>query len=408
MVQSLDALIKQGEASQDAVEVGDGIFMSKNIANSYLVTTADGDVLINTGTDFEANAIKARFARVSKGPLRVITFTQGHPDHVGGWDLFNTAGVETIAQANHPDVREYWRHLHPFYARRIMTLWGGFMDVDATWMTLPPEPVLTTAFVDSHAFELGGRRFELYSTPGGETTDALVVWMPEHRTVFIGNLMGPFFGHVPNLYTVRGDKIRSAMAFIHSVDRVIALAPETLINGHDVFRGADEIRQTMTKVRDATAYLRDRTIDGMNAGSDLWTLMREVTLPPELALPQAHGKVPWIVRAIWEEHVGWFRYESTTELYDIPPSAVWQDIVELTGGTAALIERARTHVEQGRALQALHLTDMVLAHSPGDPAALQVKRRALDWLLESSGRENFSEVQWLEQAMKTATIEEGQ
>jgi alkyl sulfatase BDS1-like metallo-beta-lactamase superfamily hydrolase len=207
---------------------------------------------------------------------------------------------------------------------------------------------------------------------------------------------------------LRGDKIRSAMTFIHSVDRIIALAPERLINGHDVFHNADEIRQTMTTVRDATAYLRDRTIDGMNAGSDLWTLMRQVTLPPELALPQVHGKVPWIVRAIWEEHAGWFRYESTTELYHIPPSAVWQDIIELTGGTAALTERARTHVEQGRALQALHLTDMVLAHSPGDLAALRVKRHALEWLLENSGRENFSEVQWLEQAIKTATIEESQ
>ena len=74
----------------------------------------------------------------------------------------------------------------------------------------------------------------------------------------------------------------------------------------------------MTKVRDTTKYLRDRTIDGMNSGSDLWTLMRDVTLPAELALPQVHGKVPWIVRAIFEEHVGWFRYESTTELYDVP------------------------------------------------------------------------------------------
>jgi alkyl sulfatase BDS1-like metallo-beta-lactamase superfamily hydrolase len=408
MAQSLDALIKQGEADQDAVDVGDGIFMSKNIANSYLVTTGEGDVLINAGTDFEAAAIKARFARVSKGPLRVITFTQGHPDHVGGWDLFNAARVETIAQANHRDVREYWRRLHPFYSRRIMALWGAFMDVEALAMKLPPEPVLTTAFIDSHTFELGGRRFELYSTPGGETTDALVVWMPEQHTVFIGNLLGPFFGHVPNLYTLRGDKIRSAMAFIRSVDRVIALSPETLINGHDVFRGADEIRHTMTKVRDATAYLRDRTIDGMNAGSDLWALMREVTLPRELALPQVHGKVPWIVRAIWEEHVGWFRYESTTELYDTPPSAVWQDIVELTGGTAALTERAHAHVEQGRALQALHLIEMVLAHAPEDPAALRVKRLALEWLLQNSGRENFSEVQWLEQAIKTAITEESQ
>jgi alkyl sulfatase BDS1-like metallo-beta-lactamase superfamily hydrolase len=405
MAQSLDALVKQGEGSQDAVDLGDGIFMSRNIANSYLVTTDAGDVLINTGTDFEADAIRARFARVSKRPLRVITFTQGHPDHVGGWDLFNSAGVETIAQANHSDVREYWRRLHPFYARRIMTLWGAFMDVDAMSMKLPPEPVLTTTFIDSHAFELGGRRFELYSTPGGETTDAVAVWMPEHRTAFVGNLMGPFFGHVPNLYTLRGDKIRSAMAFMHSVDRVLALKPETLINGHDVFTGADEIAQTMTTVRDATAYLRDRTIDGMNAGADLWTLMRQVTLPPELALPQVHGKVPWIVRAIWEEHVGWFRYESTTELYDVPPSAVWQDIVELSRGTAALTARAGAHVEQGHALQALHLTDIVLAHSPGEPAASRVKQRALEQLLEVSGRENFSEVQWLEQAIKRAVTD---
>jgi alkyl sulfatase BDS1-like metallo-beta-lactamase superfamily hydrolase len=220
--------------------------------------------------------------------------------------------------------------------------------------------------------------------------------------------MGPFFGHVPNLYTLRGDKIRSAMAFMHSVDRVIDLAPQTLCNGHDVFRGAEEIRATMTKVRDATAYLRDRTIDGMNSGADLWTLMRDVTLPAELALPQVHGKVPWIVRAIWEEHVGWFRYESTTELYDVPPSTVWPDIIELTGGTATLTERAHTHADAGRPLQALQLTDIVLAHAPGDPAATSVKRAALTQLLEASGRENHSEVQWLERELKSITTEENE
>ncbi len=407
MTPSLDELVKQGEGAQDAVDLGDGMFMSRNIANSYLVTTSDGDLLINTGTDFEAAEIKARFARISKGPLRIITFTQGHPDHVSGWSLFHRPGVETIAQANHGDVREYWRHLHPFYVRRIMKLWGAFMDVETVAATLPPEPVLTDSFIDTHAFELGGRRFELYSTPGGETTDALVVWMPEHRTVFIGNLMGPFFGHVPNLYTLRGDKVRSAMAFIGSLDRVIELRPETLINGHDVFRGTDQILTTVTKVRDATAHLRDRTIDGMNSGADLWTLMRDVTLPPELALPQVHGKVAWNVRAIWEEHAGWFRYESTTELYDVPPSSVWSDVVDLVGGTAPLTERAVIHAEAGRPLQALHLTDVVLAHAPADPDALAVKRRALAQLLADSGRENHSEVQWLEQEIKSASLDEG-
>ena len=405
MAQSLDSLVKQGEGDQDAVDVGDGIFMSRNIANSYLITTSAGGVLINTGTHFEAPAIKARFDAVSDRPVQVVTFTQGHPDHVGGWNRFDGPDVVTIAQANHPDVREYWRNLHPFYVRRIMKLWGAFMDVEATAADLPPEPVLTSSFIDSHAFDVGGRQFELYSTPGGETTDALAVWMPEHRTAFIGNLMGPFFGHVPNLYTLRGDKIRSAMAFVHSVDRVLALAPETLFNGHEVFRGADEIEATMTKVRDATIFLRDRTIDGMNSGSDLWTLMKDVTLPAEVALPQVHGKVPWIVRAIWEEHVGWFRYESTTELYDVPPSTVWPDVVELVGGTAPLVDRADDHAKAGRPLQALHLTDVVLAHAPDDRAALRVKRLALEQLLAASGRENHSEVQWLEQEIKSTATE---
>lgn len=403
---SLDELVKQGEGDQKAVDVGDGIFMSRNIANSYLVTTPDGDLLINTGTNFEAAEIKSRFSSVSSGPLRIITFTQGHPDHVGGWSEFTGPGIATIAQANHPDVREYWHHLHPFYVGRIMKLWGAFMDVASQAAIQPPEPVLTETFIDSHAFTLGGRQIEFLSTPGGETTDAQAVWMPEHRTVFVGNLMGPFFGHVPNLNTLRGDKIRSAMTFVHSVDRVIALHPDTLINGHDVFRGADEIAATMTKVRDATVYLRDRTIDGMNSGADLWTLMRDVTLPSDLALPQVHGKVSWIVRAIWEEHVGWFRYESTTELYDVPPATVWPDIVELVRGTDKLTDRAADYARKGRPLEALHLTDIVLAHAPADGDALSVKRDALQQLLELSGRENHSEVQWLEQEINGTTREE--
>jgi alkyl sulfatase BDS1-like metallo-beta-lactamase superfamily hydrolase len=123
--------------------------------------------------------------------------------------------------------------------------------------------------------------------------------------------------------------------------------------------------------------------------------METVTLPDDLALPQLHGKVPWIVRAVFEEHTGWFRYESTTELYAVPPSAVWGDIVELAGGADRLVERAGEHVDAGRPLEALHLVDIVSAQA--SPSALQVKRRALQLLLKRSGNENFSEVRWLEQ-----------
>jgi alkyl sulfatase BDS1-like metallo-beta-lactamase superfamily hydrolase len=389
-------IVKEGEGVQDAVPLGDGIFMSKGISNAYLVTTPQGDVQLNTGMYFEAEEIKRRFGAVSRNPLKVIVFTQGHGDHVGGWSQLDAPGIETIAQANHADVREYWRRLQPYYTGRTGKLWSrDVTNVDRSYQ--PPEPVVTTTFLDSHAFELGGRRFELYATPGGETTDSLVVWLPEERTVFTGNLFGPLFGHVPNLYTVRGDKYRSAIAYVHAVDRVIGLDPEVLITGHgEPIRGAAEIRRRLTQIRDATAYLRDRTIEGMNAGLDLWTLMGEITLPAELDIPQGHGKVPWIVRAVWEEHVGWFRFESTTELYAVPPSALWAELTELAGGTAVLTSRAKAHLDAGRPLHALHLTDMVLAQEPAATETLGVKLGALEQLLAASGRENFSEVRWLE------------
>jgi alkyl sulfatase BDS1-like metallo-beta-lactamase superfamily hydrolase len=389
-------IVKEGEGVQDAVALGDGIFMSRGISNSYLVTTADGDVLVNTGMHFEAPEIKRRFAAVSSNPIRVIVFTQGHSDHVGGWSQFDAPGVDTIAHADHGDVREYWRALQPFMTARTAKLWSRDLP-DADRTVHPPEPVVSTTFLDAHAFELGGRRFELYSTPGGETTDSLVVWLPEERTVFTGNLTGPLFGHIPNLYTPRGDKIRSAIAYLHSVDRVIALEPEVLITGHgEPILGAEGIRRRLTQMRDATQYIRDRTFEGMNAGVDLWTLMGQVQLPPELDIPQGHGKVPWLVRAIWEEHAGWFRYESTTELYNVPPQAIWPELLELAGGTDPLVERARGHLDAGRPLHALQFVDLVLSQVPTHAEALQVKLDALEQLLAASGRENFSEVRWLE------------
>ena len=93
-----------------------------------------------------------------------------------------------VAQANHADVREYWTSLGPYYSSRTERLWRtDLAHIDRSHQ--PPEPVVTTTFIDRHEFTLGGRRFELLATPGGETTDSLVVWLPEVRTVFTGNLM---------------------------------------------------------------------------------------------------------------------------------------------------------------------------------------------------------------------------
>ena len=391
----LGALVRAGEGVEGAGKVADGIYVSPGISNAYLLTTSDGDVAVNAGIHFEGARIRERFAPLRSGPLRVLVFTQGHADHIGGSADLVESETQIIAQANYPEVRGYWNRLAPFYGARTQVLWSSVLGGAGQMPPPPPDPAPDLLFQDRHAFDLGGRRFELLATPGGETTDALVVWLPEEGAVFTGNLTGPIFGHLPNLYTIRGDKIRSALRFVDSVDRVLGLDAELLVTGHgDPVRGAEAVRDGLTRIREATLWIHDRTVEGMNAGKDLHTLMAEIALPPELAVGQGHGKTSWCVRAIWEEYAGWFRYESTAELYPVPARAVSPDVVELAGA-GALVERARRHLEAGRPVEALHLSDMVLEAGSGDEAALNVRAAALEQLLERAGGENFSEVQWL-------------
>lgn len=391
----LGELINAGEGVTEAREIARGIHVSPGISNAYLVTSEAGDLLVNAGMFFEGPRIRDRFAAVSRGPLKVIVYTQSHPDHIGGTAALAGPDTTIIAQAAYPEVRAYWNRLMPFYSRRSQVLWRSVLGGRGEMPELPPDPVPDLLFQDRHAFELGERRFELLATPGGETTDSLVVWLPDEGIVFTGNLFGPMFGHLPNLYTLRGDKIRSALRFIASLERVRDLRPELLVTGHgDPIRGGPEIRAALTRIRDATRWVHDRTVQGMNAGKDVYTLMAEIALPQELAVGQGHGKTSWCVRAIWEEYAGWFHYRSTTELYPLPAEAVHGDVVELAGATA-LAQRAREHAQAGRPLEALHLSDMVLSAEPAHAAALQVRAAALETLLERSGGENFSEAQWL-------------
>jgi alkyl sulfatase BDS1-like metallo-beta-lactamase superfamily hydrolase len=414
----LAALVMAGMGQQDAVDLGGGIFMSRGVSNCYQVDTRDGVLMVNTGSSFESAWHSDRFARAVGKPVRVIVFTQSHADHIGGWQAFNAPGVETIAQADYPKVRGYWNRLATFYGRRTQALWGAHIQAQNkagggaanTPPPQPPDPVPTTTFVDRHSFTLGERRVELLAVAGGETTDSLAVWLPESRTVFTGNLFGPMFGHVPNLPTLRGDKLRSALGFIESLERVRALGAELLITGHgDPIRGEREVHAALTKLRGAVQWVHDRTVEGMNAGRDLPSLMREISPPPEFVLGEGHGTVRWNVRAIWEEYTGWFRYDSTTELYGVPQRAVFSDLVALAGGADALAKRASEHLAAGRALEAIHLTDIALSAQPDHAGALRVEIGAHERLLEASGHENLSETRWLEGriAMARAKLGEG-
>lgn len=391
-----DLAVATGEP---AVALGDGIWMSPGVSNSYAIATDDGRVIVNGGLFFEgAQRLKA-FASIA-GPTRAVIVTQGHADHWGGVNALREPDTDVVMHANY----RYWRddnvRLGGFRAPKTEFAFKKFSDavmehlkdLDAATIDFSfPEP--TTTFDRRLDFSAGGRDFELAWTPGGETTDSLVVWLPQDRTLFTGNLFGPLFGHVPNLMTIRGDRYRDPILYIESLNKVLDFGPQRMITGHfDPIEGSDRIAEEVTVMRDAMQAVHDRTVELMGAGADLYTAMRDVQVPEHLDIGEGYGKTSWNVRAIWEMYAGWFQHRSTTELYGVAPHAIAADVVE-AAGSDALVTAACAHTAAGRAVQALHLTDLVLSVDPAHPAARETAAAAHEALFADA--ENFWEKAWL-------------
>lgn len=400
----LSTLVRAGDTQAVAIDLGHGIFMARDISNAYLVNTADGDVLINTGFMDNAERNAALFAPRRTGRVTHIVLTQSHADHFGGVDAFRDEGTTIIGGKGFIEAWGDMKRLQPFFGPRSGKLWGSTLRRGGT--PKPPPEVSPDVIVDgTYAFEQGGRRFEVIHAPEGETVDNLIVWLPNDRVAFTGNLVGPVWLSMPFFCTLRGDKPRLVWNTLASLEKLRALNAETIVTGHgDPIRGADKIRTDIDRMIGAIGWVRDYTLDGMNAGKSVHQLMREAKLPDDLTIGEFHGKVSWAVKTIWEEYAGWFHYEDgTTELYGVPRSAVDADLVELAGA-AALVARAQAHVEGGRPLEALHLTAILLGADSANRAALQVKKAASEHLLVASGSTNLSETMWLKSEIADAAI----
>jgi alkyl sulfatase BDS1-like metallo-beta-lactamase superfamily hydrolase len=387
-------------AGAPAREVGPGIWLSPGLSNSFLLTTGEGRIVLNTGMGFEGPVHRANYDAVDAAPIRYVILTQGHVDHVGGIDSVADPDSDIVAQANWQTWRRDNELLAAFRAQNSAFAWvdkvmDTISNTSQRFGPPPPQSAPTPSIVvdDELDLELGGRHLQLYATPGGETTDSLVVWLPDEAVCLCGNVFGALFGHIPNLVTVRGDRYRDAITVVDSIDRVRALGAETLLTGHfGPIEGKDRIDWELGRLRDAVMYIHDETVAGMNAGKDVHTLMREVVLPPELEVGQGYGMVRWNVRAIWENYAGWFHHRSTTELYADGPDPGERTLLELAG-TAAVLARATTLLDAEQPVQAIHLAEIVNRNEPDNHDARTLLIAAHERLLQGSN--NFWETAWL-------------
>ncbi|KAA1189642.1 MBL fold metallo-hydrolase [Pseudohalioglobus sediminis] len=387
-------------------KLSDNVYMATGVGNVIMVTTSAGNVVFDTGLVLQTPKQLAALQAVSDAPVHTIVLSHSHADHTGGTRFFADAQTRIITHEAFVEEQRYLSELEPYQYGRNRTLfpwmpaWEDRPDI-AMMRYGGIEPTLTVGDWEKFAFSLGGVEFEVFGTPGAEGADNLVMWLPQQKMLLSGDFFGPQFPQFPNIFTMRGEKVRKPIEYVKSLDFLLPLGIETVVPSHlDPTSGAETIASDMQRIRDAVQYVHDQTVAGMNAGKTVYQLMREIALPPELELVQNHGKVDWAVRSIWDYYMTWFHFDSTTELYPVPAREIYADLARLAGNDG-LRELAEGYLAAGEAVRSLHVIEVMLAAEPADAGALALRQSALATLLEAAegGLRNDYEIYWLQSRM---------
>ncbi len=387
-------------------QVADNVYLATGVGNVMMITTDEGNVLFDTGLVLQTPKQLKALREVSDAPIHTIVLSHSHADHIGGTRFYADEETRVIAHRQFEEEQRYLSELEPYQYARNRTLfpwmpaWEDRPDI-AMMRYGGIEPTVTVDDWEMYSFTLGGVEFQVFGTPGAEGADNVVLWLPQQKILFSGDFFGPQFPQFPNVFTMRGEKVRKPIEYVKSLDFLMPLNPEIVIPSHlDPSHGAEQIRADMQRIRDAVQYVHDETVAGMNAGKSVYDLMREITLPPELELVQNHGRVDWAVRSIWDYYMTWFHFDSTTELYPVPASDIYADL-SAVAGNEGLLSLGQNYLQRGEPVKALHVVEIVLAGEPTNREALEQRQQALVTLLEAAeaGLRNDYEIYWLQSRM---------
>ena len=375
------------EFRKDVIKVTEGVYAPVGFsdANSVLIQGDGGSIIVDTTSDAtDASAVKAEFAKLSAAPVRAIIYTHSHPDHTGGATVF--AGNDHPEIYSHqllvdrvPDVGRAGRDGgDQFGASLPDSLFinaGTGMEFGRRFAPIGYIPPTRTFSGDRLEVTIAGVPLQLLHTPG-ETPENIAIWLP-------GN---DFYKAFPNLYAIRGARLRPVDQWVASLGKMLDLGAEYLVPGHTrPIIGSANVRAALTTYRDGIKSILNQTVEGMKKGERPDELVQHVRLPPALAespyLQEFYGTAAWAVRAIYTDYAGWFD-GNPTNLFPLSGNDRAARIIELAGGPDQVLLRARRAVANKDFQWAAELTDYVLANDGGNVEAKRLKATALTELGE--------------------------
>ncbi|MGC9665502.1 MBL fold metallo-hydrolase [Planosporangium sp. 12N6] len=239
-------------AAPELVELATGVYAyvqpdgSWMLNNTGIVTGDDGDLVLvdTTSTEARNRALLSHVARVSTATPRALVNTHHHGDHTfGNWLM--PAQTPIIG---HVTCREDVLTAGLLAAHLFAGPDYGRIELR------PPDVTFTT----SMTLHLGGRTVELHHVGPAHTRSDVVVWLPEQRILFAGDIA--FAGGQP--FLAEG----SVSGYPKALAAVRALQPEILVPGHGPVCRGDEVVRLLDDLDGYAAYVDRLARDGHAAG----------------------------------------------------------------------------------------------------------------------------------------------
>lgn len=399
-------LERNKEFKKEIIRLADNVYtvVGYDVSNVTMIEGDDGLVLIDAGMVPQlASEIYEEFRKISDKPIKDIIFTHGHGDHTRGLPAFikdNNPRIwaaenfgsennfsESVGFKNPRSYRQSGMRLHP--DQRINNgiapaIYPGgkyksnFSDDEVSIYPSFNKNVITD-YVSSSRQEIivSGISLEVVRCDG-ETSDHLVVWYPDKKIIFPGDL---FYKSFPNLYAIRGTDYRDVNNWIKSLDILLQFDADIMAQGHTrPIIGKIKVKEALTNYRDAISFVFNKTIEGMNKGMTPDELVEYVQLPEKFAqdpnLIQYYGRVEWAVRNIYNGYLGWFD-GNPTNLRPLSPKKEAEYFVGLVGSIEKIESKAKQAISDKDFQWAAELADKLLAIEPDNIDFKKIKADAL-------------------------------